>query len=94
MGFIFPRGASWWRLPPLFVYDIGDYRITRLLKHATKLHLERPLDITEKKIKYDPEPLSREVRYNQADLSIQEMMYMYRDSIAGKMMESIGKDCE
>lgn len=93
MSFIFPRGGLWW-LPPAFEYEVSDYRITSLLKKATKLHLERPFDITEKKIKYNPVLLSRDARYNQADLSIQEMMYMYRDPIAANMIEAIRKDCE
>jgi len=93
MGFIFPRGGLWW-LPPAFEYEVSDYKITSLLKKAARLHVDRPLDITEKKKDYGLPTFSREVEYNEADMDIQIMMEQYRDSIAAKMLDSIRKDNE
>lgn len=52
--------------------------------------LKKPMNLSEKKREYPPELKTKTREAN----TLEEMMYMYRDSIAYKMMESIRKDCE
>lgn len=91
MSFIFPRGGLWW-LPPAFEYEVSDYKITSLLKKATKIHLDRPLDVSDKKNEYTPE-LKTNGKVKD-ECTLEETMQMYRNSIMHEIMEAIRKDCE
>ena len=59
--------------------------------------LKKPMNLSEKKREYPPELKTNVREINNIELkdkfTLEEMMYMYRDSIAYKMMESIRKDC-
>ena len=72
-----------------FEYETG---VEEFCRWMLQKHLNRPINLSEKKKEYPAE-----LKINKAvenALTLEEIMYMYRDSIAGKMMDSIRKDNE
>lgn len=72
-----------------FWYETG---MEDFCKWMLRDQLKKPMNLSEKKREYPPE-LKRKTREIKDMFTLEEMMYMYRDSIAYKMMESIRKDC-
>lgn len=98
MEILYPRGAG--RHPKMIVIDEFWYEtgIEDFCKWMLRDQLKKPMNLSEKKKEYLPELKTSTRVIDHIELkdqfTLEEMMYMHRDSIAGKMIESIRKDCE